>query len=226
MNFKNWQAVIAPQRHRIAASGSSFSYALELTPQKPVIAHGEGGYSRKGQGDSVEDVAAGYGGIIALDLAEENGIPVNERLYISTQLHLPPGTYGTTPPDAKNQERPASERGHGLHLGNDPGHRAFEPEEPDEVSDEVEVDAHSNDWTVVADGEEMEPNRGAVKIAAGTGAVLFRSIAGLHTVTIDGEKEGDDINTGDELDFTFSEPGEFEITCDYHPDMLAYMYVE
>ncbi|MGW8195396.1 MAG: lipocalin family protein, partial [Desulforhopalus sp.] len=26
-----------------------FSYALELTPQKPVIAHGEGGYSRKGR---------------------------------------------------------------------------------------------------------------------------------------------------------------------------------
>ena len=47
--LKNWQAVIAPQKHRIAASGSSFSYALELTPQKPVIAHGEGGYSRKGR---------------------------------------------------------------------------------------------------------------------------------------------------------------------------------
>jgi len=47
--FKNWQALIGPQKHHIAASGKHFSYALDLTPKKPVTANGEGGYSRKGR---------------------------------------------------------------------------------------------------------------------------------------------------------------------------------
>ncbi|MDX2417908.1 MAG: lipocalin-like domain-containing protein, partial [Xanthomonadales bacterium] len=47
--FKDWQAVIAPHKHRIAASGANFSYAFELTPQKLVTAHGDSGYSRKGR---------------------------------------------------------------------------------------------------------------------------------------------------------------------------------
>ncbi len=47
--LKDWQAVLAPEKHLVAANGANFSYAFELTPQKPLTAHGEGGYSRKGR---------------------------------------------------------------------------------------------------------------------------------------------------------------------------------
>jgi plastocyanin len=43
----------------------------------------------------------------------------------------------------------------------------------------------------------------------------------LHTVTIDGENESGEMERGDVFSFAFPESGEYEITCDYHPQMRA-----
>ncbi len=48
IHLNNWQAVISSDRHRLAAVTDNFSLSLELTPEKPPVLHGEGGYSRKG----------------------------------------------------------------------------------------------------------------------------------------------------------------------------------
>jgi predicted secreted hydrolase len=44
-----WQAVIAPDRHRLRADDNRFALDVDLTPTKPPVRHGEEGYSRKGQ---------------------------------------------------------------------------------------------------------------------------------------------------------------------------------
>lgn len=44
-----WQAVIRPEAHRLQASTDAFALALDLTPEKPVVMHGDDGYSRKGE---------------------------------------------------------------------------------------------------------------------------------------------------------------------------------
>ncbi len=45
---RTWKACIGPQDHRLAAKSERFSLDLSLTPQKPPVLHGNGGYSRKG----------------------------------------------------------------------------------------------------------------------------------------------------------------------------------
>lgn len=45
----DWQAVIRPDGHRLAAWADDFGLALDLTAAKPPVAHGQEGYSRKGQ---------------------------------------------------------------------------------------------------------------------------------------------------------------------------------
>ena len=44
----DWETVIAPAGHRLRMRDPQFHLALELVPTKGPIAHGEGGYSRKG----------------------------------------------------------------------------------------------------------------------------------------------------------------------------------
>lgn len=45
----SWEAFVGPQAHALAMTGPDFSLALRLTPEKPPVAHGERGYSRKGR---------------------------------------------------------------------------------------------------------------------------------------------------------------------------------
>lgn len=47
--LENWQTVIAPDRHQLQADADGFALALTLTPEKPLVLHGDAGYSRKGQ---------------------------------------------------------------------------------------------------------------------------------------------------------------------------------
>ena len=49
IHVHDWQAVIAPEAHRLQASADAFDLTLDLTPDKPVVLHGDSGYSRKGQ---------------------------------------------------------------------------------------------------------------------------------------------------------------------------------
>jgi predicted secreted hydrolase len=48
IHVHDWQAVIAPDAHRLQARADTFALTLDLTPDKPAVLHGEGGYSRKG----------------------------------------------------------------------------------------------------------------------------------------------------------------------------------
>jgi predicted secreted hydrolase len=49
VHVHGWQTVITPQAHRLQASADAFALTLDLTPDKPVVLHGDSGYSRKGQ---------------------------------------------------------------------------------------------------------------------------------------------------------------------------------
>jgi len=44
-----WQAVITPTRHLLRADTQHFNFTLTLKPSKPLVLHGNAGYSRKGQ---------------------------------------------------------------------------------------------------------------------------------------------------------------------------------
>lgn len=44
----NWQAVIAGDRHELKADTDAFAFDLTLASEKPIVLHGDEGYSRKG----------------------------------------------------------------------------------------------------------------------------------------------------------------------------------
>lgn len=181
------------------------------------------------QGQSLADVALGFGNVSASSLAERNEIEADTVLRVGASLHLPDDAWGAAPSSAITSGEvcikdriPGSS--YDILFGGGP---VTDPEAPEEVSTDVQIVAHANDWTIIADGVELEPNRGAVTIASGAD-VDFSSAEGLHTVTVDGEKDDGDLNTGDERTITFDGDPEqkFVITCDYHPDMKAWVYVQ
>ena len=49
VHLHDWQAVIAPETHRLQARADTFALSLDLTPDKPPVMHGDDGYSRKGE---------------------------------------------------------------------------------------------------------------------------------------------------------------------------------
>jgi predicted secreted hydrolase len=71
-----WKACIGPQEHRLAAESERFSLDLSLSPQKPPVLHGNGGYSRKGS--SPERASCYYS---FSRLAAEGKIRVGDRTW-------------------------------------------------------------------------------------------------------------------------------------------------
>ncbi len=177
---------------------------------------------------TLAEVASGFGNVTAATLGEANGVAADAVLPVGKTLRFPDDAWGAAPPDQINPGTACVE--HTLTtsafqtlpgIGSGP----IEIDEPDAVSADVVILANANDWTVVADGEAGTPNRAGVKVLAGT-AVEFENVEGLHTVTIDGEQVGEDLEqAGTVRTFTFDAPGEFRITCDYHADMLAVVFV-
>jgi predicted secreted hydrolase len=47
--LNTWQTVIGPNAHSLQAQTDDFALALELSPSKPPVLHGDAGYSRKGE---------------------------------------------------------------------------------------------------------------------------------------------------------------------------------
>ena len=47
-----------------------------------------------------------------------------------------------------------------------------------------------------------------------------------HTVTVDGRNQSGNMVWGAVFVWTFDEPGEYRVTCDYHPKMRATVTVE
>ncbi len=48
IHLNDWQTVITPGGHQLEAEADGFAFALDLTPVKPVVLHGDNGYSSKG----------------------------------------------------------------------------------------------------------------------------------------------------------------------------------
>lgn len=178
------------------------------------------------RGQTLEEVAEGYGNVTAESLAEANGLERPDLiLRIGEQLRLPEDAYGTAPPDAINDGKACVEHAVPGRIYEEIFGGAETPTPPASTANQVQVEGNANDWVVIADGNRSAPNEGVVAVARGT-RIPFLSVQGLHTVTINGEQEGDDINTGQRIEVTFSEAGQFKITCDYHPDMIAWIFVQ
>ncbi len=182
------------------------------------------------QGQSLEDVADGFANGTAEAFAETNDIEDPEApIRVGTQLALPDDVWGTAPSITVNlgegcTQWTISNADYEDIVG------AAEPEvtPPAETSTDVEIVANGNDWTVTADGNTMPPNEGVVSILRGT-TIDFSVNAGLHTITRaeNGEETvvNDDFGVGDTDEITFDEIGDFEILCDFHPDMIAWVFV-
>ncbi len=177
-------------------------------------------------GADLATVASGYGNVTAASLGEANGVDAEAILPIGKSLHFPADAWGAAPSDELNPgtacvEHTVSSSAFNTISGADP----IVIDEPNAVTTDAVILAHDNDWTVVADGEARPPNRSGVKVTAGT-TVTFENVVGLHNIEIDGEQQGDDFEgVGVTRTFTFDAPGEYRITCSYHPDMLAVVFV-
>ena len=177
-------------------------------------------------GADLAEVASGYGNVTAATLGEANGVAAEAVLPIGKTLHFPADAWGAAPSDEINPgtacvEHTVSSSAFNTISGADP----IVIDEPNAVSSDVVILANDNDWTVVADGESREPNRSGVKVTAGT-TVTFENVVGLHNIEIDGVQQGEDFEgVGVTRTFTFDTPGEYRITCSYHPDMLAVVFV-
>ena len=93
------------------------------------------------------------------------------------------------------------------------------------MSKTVLLETHADDWTVTADGTAQPANKGVATIAKGT-TVNFQNVVGLHTITVNGQMQGANFTQGQTRTITFSTAGQFHITCDFHPDMSAYLFVQ
>jgi len=183
------------------------------------------------KGQSIEDVANTYSNVTADSLAGANGIPPDDVLEIGTPLKLPDDAWGTSPglgtrnPGTACVQYAVPATVFDSIMGNAPA-AAGKPQVPATASTDVKVEAHATDWTVTADGQAQAINKGVVLVAKGA-SVPFTSVSGLHTITLNGKNDpGGDLKQGTSRTITFSEAGDFKVTCTYHPDMLAWIFVK
>jgi LysM repeat protein len=184
------------------------------------------------KGDSLETIAKVYSNVTAASLGEANGVPADAVLRIGQTLKLPEDAWGTAPPDTKNAGTACVEHAvpasvYQSIIGAVTPTAA--PTAPATVSEKVTIDAAQKtpgfDWTVSADGVAQDPNKGVVAIKKGA-SIDFTNTLGLHTVTLNGKKDDGDFKQGDKRTIAFNDTGTFKITCDYHPDMLAWVFVQ
>jgi plastocyanin len=55
---------------------------------------------------------------------------------------------------------------------------------------------------------------------------FVNSETALHTVDVDGEDVSGDMRKNDVFEYKFAEPGKYDITCKYHPQMRSAITVE
>ena len=179
-------------------------------------------------GQTLDEIAKGFSNVTAESLAEANGIPANAILRVGQKLALPEDAFGTAPPNTLNPGTACVQ--HAI------TNTAFEqltgaatPEAevtpPATQAKAVTIEAHADDWTVTADGQAQAANKGVVSIAKGT-AVTFDNKQGLHTIDINGKKDGENFKQGETRTITFADTGAFKITCEFHPNMLADVFVQ
>ncbi|HKS92226.1 MAG TPA: LysM peptidoglycan-binding domain-containing protein [Tepidiformaceae bacterium] len=183
------------------------------------------------QGQTLTDLAKGYSGApndIANDFAKTNNIPVDAILRVGQSLQVPLDSAGTVPPGTINDGAACVQYAVPNNIYQAiPGVSTATATvtAPAAVSKTVEIDSHADDWTVTADGTAQPANKGVVTVAKGT-AVTFNDKQGLHTITINGKQDGDNFKQGETRTITFNDAGQFKITCDFHPAMLADVFVQ
>lgn len=175
---------------------------------------------------TLEAAAEGFGNVNAASLAEANGIEEDAVLRVGTVLELPDRAYGTAPPDAQNNgtgcvQFAVSDSVYQEILGV----TAFDPQDPpEEFTEDLQIQAHANDWTIPG----QPANEGVVKVRPGTVALFTNIEPVLHTVTVEGDTLEPNFgpSTDATFEFEFVDEGRYYITCDYHPDMKAWVFVE
>ncbi|MGI8926618.1 MAG: LysM peptidoglycan-binding domain-containing protein [Tepidiformaceae bacterium] len=177
------------------------------------------------QGQSLGQVSEGFSNVTAESLGQANQVPPDAVLRVGQVLRLPEDTWGGAPPTTPNPGTACVLHAVPGNIYNDITGASEPPERPAVVSTNVEVQANANDWTVVAGGETQPANRGAVFVAKGA-TITFVNKVGIHTITIDDKKNNGDFQLGQTRPVTFPDSGEFRIECDYHPAMLAFVFVE
>lgn len=64
-----------------------------------------------------------------------------------------------------------------------------------------------------------------VSIKVGQAVLIKNSESAIHTANIDGKNITGDMKKGDSTAWTARAPGEYKVTCDYHPLMRAVIIV-
>lgn len=181
-------------------------------------------------GQTLDDIAKAYSNVTADSLGAANEVPANAVLRVAQTLKLPADAWGSAPPTSINpgtacvqnalpQSTYQTLPGVGTPVATAPASA------PTTVSSSVTITSGPTEWDVTADGTAQDPNKGAVLVKKGT-AVDFVGKAGLHTITLNGQKNGDNFNAGDKRTITFNDTGTFKITCEFHTNMLAFVYVQ
>jgi plastocyanin len=76
------------------------------------------------------------------------------------------------------------------------------------------------------DQDNLEFRPDELTVSAGETVYFQNSETAIHTVTIEGENESGNMERGDVFAWTPPGPGEYRITCDFHPQMRATITVE
>ena len=74
------------------------------------------------------------------------------------------------------------------------------------------------------DNISFEPNE--LTVSAGETVYFVNSETTVHNVAIDGEDVTGMMKKFDVREYIFEEPGEYDLKCDYHPQMRATVTVE
>ncbi len=178
-------------------------------------------------GQTLAEVAAGFSNVTDKTLGAANQVAPDAVLRIGTTLTLPDDAWGSAPPDAVYRGTACIQ--HALQQAiyetlPGVGTPRPDPPSPTELTREVRIEANDNDWTVFADGRQLTANDGAVLVNEGT-TIQFKNNRGLHTITINGAKQGPDFTAGEERQRAFSPTAsKFRIACDYHAAMRAFVF--
>jgi plastocyanin len=73
--------------------------------------------------------------------------------------------------------------------------------------------------TIVQEDIEFKP--GELEVQEGETVYFTSEDAAIHTVTINGNNESGTMREGDVFEWEPPQTGEFDITCDFHPEMQA-----
>jgi len=76
------------------------------------------------------------------------------------------------------------------------------------------------------DQDNLAFNPGKLTVKSGEKVTFKNAESALHTVDINGKNESGNMKKGAILEWTAGAPGQYKITCEYHPQMNATITVQ